>query len=432
MLSQRSIFRLWSPLAATWLMMAVEGPLLAAIVARLPDPKFNLAAYGVAFSIALIIEAPVIMMMSASTALVRDRDSYVRLRNFTFTLSLAVTAGMLLLALPPIFYALSIRLIGLPHEIATLSYGAVLLLLPWPGAIGYRRFYQGLLIRSHRTHLIAAGTVIRLLTMALVSFFLFGSGNLPGASVAAVALSSGVLVEAVASRVMVRSTIEELSHAELSREPLRYRTIVTFYFPLAVTSCVALGVQPLITVFVGHSREAVASLAVLPVVHSLVFLFRSQGLALQEVVVALAGRKLEGYRLLALFTRRLALVVSVGLGVIAFTPLHSVWYEGLSGLSPELAELAVSATRILFLAPALAVALSFLRGLLVRLRRTPDITRAALLEVLVIIAALWTCIFPLDLLGAVSAALALLAGRASSSLYLWYKVRRSVLSREPV
>ena len=279
MLSQRSIFRLWSPLAATWLMMAVEGPLLAAIVARLPDPKFNLAAYGVAFSIALIIEAPVIMMMSASTALVRDRDSYVRLRNFTFTLSLAVTAGMLLLALPPIFYALSIRLIGLPREIATLSYGAVLLLLPWPGAIGYRRFYQGLLIRSHRTHLIAAGTVIRLLTMALVSFFLFGSGNLPGASVAAVALSSGVLVEAVASRVMVRSTIEELSHAELSREPLRYRTIVTFYFPLAVTSCVALGVQPLITVFVGHSREAVASLAVLPVVHSLVFLFRSQGLA---------------------------------------------------------------------------------------------------------------------------------------------------------
>ena len=53
MLSQRTIFRLWSPLAATWFMMAAEGPLLAAIVARLSEPRFNLAAYGVALSIAL-------------------------------------------------------------------------------------------------------------------------------------------------------------------------------------------------------------------------------------------------------------------------------------------------------------------------------------------------------------------------------------------
>ena len=32
----RQIIRLWSPLLATWLMMAVEGPFLAAVIARLP------------------------------------------------------------------------------------------------------------------------------------------------------------------------------------------------------------------------------------------------------------------------------------------------------------------------------------------------------------------------------------------------------------
>ena len=51
-------------MAATWLMMSVEGPFLAAVIARLPLPKFNLAAYGVAFSFALIVEAPIIMLMS--------------------------------------------------------------------------------------------------------------------------------------------------------------------------------------------------------------------------------------------------------------------------------------------------------------------------------------------------------------------------------
>ena len=73
----RKSFVFWSPLAMTWFMMALEGPILAAIVARLAEPKANLAAHGVAFAIAIIIEAPVIMMMSASTALAGDRDSFV-------------------------------------------------------------------------------------------------------------------------------------------------------------------------------------------------------------------------------------------------------------------------------------------------------------------------------------------------------------------
>jgi len=58
-------------------MMAVEGPFLAAIIARLAQPKYNLAAYGVAFSFGLIIEAPIIMIMSAATALVENKDSFV-------------------------------------------------------------------------------------------------------------------------------------------------------------------------------------------------------------------------------------------------------------------------------------------------------------------------------------------------------------------
>jgi hypothetical protein len=63
-LTQPRIFRFWLPLAATWLMMAVEGPFLAAVIARLAEPTYNLAAYGVAFSLALVLEAPVIMLPS--------------------------------------------------------------------------------------------------------------------------------------------------------------------------------------------------------------------------------------------------------------------------------------------------------------------------------------------------------------------------------
>ena len=270
------------------------------------------------------------------------------------------------------------------------------------------------------------GTSIRLLTMACVSFFLFLEAQVSGACVAAVALSSGVLVEAVSSRWMAHSTIAELGQEEPSLEPLSYPGIADFYYPLALTSCLALGVQPLITFFVGHSREAVDSLAVLPVVHSLVFVFRSQGLALQEVVVALAGRRLEGYKPLRLFTGRLALVTSAGLALIVFTPLHVVWYEWLSGLSSDLAGLAVTTSRLMFVLPGMAVLLSFQRGLMVTLRRTPSITWASLVEVLGIVVVLTVCVFQLQLLGAVAAAVAMLVGRTSASLYLWKPVQKNV------
>ena len=50
----RQILVFWLPLLGTWLMMSVEGPMLSALISRMADPKFNLAAYGVAFALALL------------------------------------------------------------------------------------------------------------------------------------------------------------------------------------------------------------------------------------------------------------------------------------------------------------------------------------------------------------------------------------------
>ncbi len=77
---------------------------LAAIIAHLAEPKYNLAAYGVAFSFALIIDAPIIMIMSAATALVKDRKSFLKLRNFTYFLNGLLTLSMIACIIPTIFF----------------------------------------------------------------------------------------------------------------------------------------------------------------------------------------------------------------------------------------------------------------------------------------------------------------------------------------
>jgi progressive ankylosis protein len=424
-----SIFLFWVPLAATWVMMALEGPFLAAIIARLADPTFNLAAHGVAFALAILIEAPVIMLLSASTALVEDRDSYRKLRNFANALNLGCTGLLLLLLVPAVYDFVMTTLLGLPEEVSSLTYGALWILLPWPAAIGYRRFVQGLLIRSGRTRLVAAGTLVRLLGMALTALLLFLLTDLPGAWVGASAMSIGVLVEAAAARAMAAPTIRELLDGSQARPPedgpLGYASIARFYYPLALTSVIGLTVQPMLTFFMGRAPAPIESLAVFPVVHSLSFLFRALGLSFQEVAIALMGRRAEHYPELARFATILGLAASGGLALIAFTPFVYVYFVTISGLSPELAEFAIIPTMILVPLPALSVLLSFQRAMIVQGRKTRPITIATAIEVATV-AVLFTVLgWTVQLVGVTAAVLAFLGGRLASNLYLFPDVART-------
>ncbi len=425
-LSLKKIFLFWSPLLATWLMMAFEGPFIAAIIARLPHPKYNLAAYGVAFAFALIVEAPVIMMLSASTALVTNRMSFFKLRRFTYALNLILTLLMLVLLIPDAFYYLSETLMELPDKVALLTYRSLWILLPWPAAIGYRRFYQGLLIRHNLTRRVAYGTVVRLLTMAvsaLTAAFLF---KWHGAYVGAFALSAGVTAEAVASRLMSLRVARLFKKERSNSGNISYGEIVRFYYPLALTSLIALAVQPLVTFFVGQSRMALESLAVLPVISSLVFIFRSFGLSYQEVSITFLGEHNEGLKPLATFAFLLILFVTGGMVLVGFTPGHDFWFGVVSGLSKDLVDFARVPVRILVLLPAFSVVLSFQRALLVTHKNTAPITFGTVLEVLLIAVIMWFLIEQANFIGAVAAATALLLGRLGCNLYLTFPVLRTL------
>ena len=419
-LTNRRILTFWLPLAGTWLMMAVEGPYLAAIIARLDAPTVNLAAFGVAFAFAIIIESPVIMLMSASTALVEDRESYLALRRFSYGLGALLTLVQLVILAPPIFGLLAAGL-SLPDDVARLAHGGLAIMLPWPAAIGYRRFRQGLLIRNGLTRRVAYGTVVRLVTMSATALVAYRASALAGAHIGALALSVGVVVEAVVSRWMTASVLPRILQRHRDRNRLAglsLNSLLDFYTPLALTSLLALASQPTVTFFMGQSRYALESLAVLPVIHGLTFIFRALGLSYLEVVIALVGRDREHFPVLRNFAVVLGVGASAGLGLIAFTPLAVVWYRDISGLDPELTMFALTPTRILAILPAFSVLLAFQRGLLVHARRNAPATWATLIELTGIAAVLAVGIYGLDLVGAVAAGVAIVSARVASTTWL--------------
>lgn len=412
--------------------MASEGPFLAAIIARLPFPTFNLAAYGVAFALAILIEAPVIMLMSAATSVVKDRESFIKLRNFSRALCLGTTVILLVVLIPAIYERLIVSLMGVPREIADLTYGALWFLLPWPSAIGYRRFLQGVLIRSGRTKLVAYGTVIRLFAMvaaALVGFFVLG---IPGAWVGGLSLATGVTTEAIAARFMAASTVRSILAGDLDSGDAReitYWEIAKFYYPLALTSLIGLTVQPMLTFFMGRSISPVESLAVFPVVHSLSFFFRSLGLAFQDAAIALIGDRFEHLHALRRFAIGLGVTTSAALALVAFTPpLSNLYFRDIAGLSPVLASFALTPTRLIVVLPALSVLLSLQRAILLVGRRTHHITVASAVEVGTVAITFVSLGWGLNFVGATAAFAAFVAGRITSTAYLSWGCRGVVTS----
>ena len=403
-------------------MMAAEGPFLAAIIARLPSPEFNLGAYGVAFALAILIEAPVIMLMSAATSLVKDRISYLKMRNFSRGLILGTTLLLLIVLVPGVYRWLTETLLQLPTEVADLTYGALWFFLPWPSAIGYRRFLQGVLIRAGKTRLVAMGTLIRLFAMTVAALLGYLLLDIPGAWIGGLALGTGVTVEAIAARFMAAETVRELLAEETDSgytgRTVTYRAIATFYLPLALTSMIGLTIQPLLTFFMGRSVAPVESLAVYPVVHSLSFFFRSMGFAYQDAAIALIGERFEHYRELRRFCFTLGAVATAGLALVAFTPLFQLWFVTLSGLTPELTSFALIPARIIVPLPFLSVLLSFQRAILVEGRRTQHITWASVIEVTAVAVLFLTLGVGFEVVGATAAFTAFLGGRLLSTVYL--------------
>src|SRR5512142_2741345 len=109
----RRVIKTWWPLAASWLLMAVELPLISAIMARLAQPEISLAAYGgVVLPLAMIIESPIIMLLAASTTLSKDWASYQKIRRYMLGAGAALTLLHIVVAFTPLYDVVVRGIIG--------------------------------------------------------------------------------------------------------------------------------------------------------------------------------------------------------------------------------------------------------------------------------------------------------------------------------
>ena len=370
----------WWPLALSWLLMSIEGPAHSAVVARLANPEINLAAWGgIVFPLALIIEAPAVMLLSASTALSKDWETFRKLRRIAMILGATFTLVHLAVAFTPLYDFIARQLIGAPEEILEPGRIGLMIMTPWTWAIAYRRFLQGAMIRFGHSRAVGAGTVVRMTANGLVLLTGYLIGTIPGIIVASCAVAAGVMAEAAYAGIRIRPIVRtQIRSAPRSTSQLTPGAFLSFYVPLALTSLLSFFVSPISSAAMSRMPVALSSLAAWPVVSGLLFMLRSPGMAFNEVVVAMLDQP-RSYAAL----RRFAVLLGLGslllaTGVVA-TPMANVWLNQVMALPAELSQLSRVALLLALPLPLWAVFYSWFQGIIVNSKRTRAVTESVVI-----------------------------------------------------
>jgi hypothetical protein len=375
-LSIKPILKTWLPLAGSWLLMSIEMPAINAIIARLTNAEINLAAYGgVAFSIALTIEAPVIMLLAASTALSRDWQSYQKLRKFTLILGGSLSALHFLVAVTPLYDFVVNVLLQVPAEVVEPARIGLICLTPWSFGIAYRRFQQGAMIRFGHSKIVGEVTLVRLVTVSIVLIVGIILKTIPGTLLAGLAQGLGVTLEAAYAGLRVRKIMPEIKAAPPSEKQLTLKRFVRFYFPLALTSSLWLLWQPVISGAVSRMPDPLESLAVWSVVTGVLFVFRSGGVAYNEAVVALFEEP-NSFPALRRFARIVSAIISAIVITFVISPLSHFWFTSIANLTPDKVEIAQITIALGIPLGLFSMYISFYQGIMVNQERTGVVAEA--------------------------------------------------------
>jgi intracellular septation protein A len=423
-LSNVKVIKTWLPLVASWMLMSIELPAINAIVARLAYPEISLAAYGgVVYPIALIIEAPVIMLLAASTALSRDWDSYKRLRKITLWMGGSLMALHVLIAITPMFDFITNVLLQAPPEVVEPARQGLLFLSPWTFAIAFRRFQQGTMIRHGHSKMVGQTTFVRLITVALVLLIGFLLKTIPGTILAGSAQGLGVTAEAIYAGLAVRKLRPLIKAAPPVKEPLTLKRFSAFYLPLALTSSLWLLWQPLISAAVSRMPNPLESLAVWSVITGLLFMFRSPGVAYNEVMVALLEER-DSKQALRRVARNIAIGTTLVILVFVLTPLSQLWLQHIAALLPDLVETGRIALILAIPLGVLSVYVSYYQGFLVHHSTTKGVAEAVVAFLIGMLVVLVIGVVVQSFKGVYIATLAFTLAHLIQAFWLWVRSRK--------
>nr|WP_199291682.1 MULTISPECIES: hypothetical protein [Aphanizomenon] len=411
------------PLSLSDVTMACGDPMMTTTLAHLPDAQNNLAAVGIAKSLAIFFESPIIMILHAANALAGSQDSRKALWRFTLLVGGGLTFLLSLLGLPIIFNFVGVSLLGIPSAMLATVSQVLLLMGGWPFAIAWRRYFQGLLIYHGQSRAVAKASIFRLLTLALV---LTGGFFLPitGGILAGFALISGVIVEAIAVTIFARLSGAILPpQIEQPNLPRNLTQVWKFYLPLANSMMVVWGGRAILISILARAEDATIAIAAWSAAWGLVLVIANSTRMVQQMVIKYRHQVSD--KQLLTFAMSVGAACSSLLLLMSLTPIGDRIVQSFIGNDLTLAKSIKPVLLICAIVPLFVALQNAIQGFLVSENRTGHVNLSTWLGTgtLLIIS---TFAINKGMNGAIAAAIAMITSMlVEISCLLWKRVAKS-------
>ncbi len=414
--SFRDLWRQFLPLSISDVTMAAGDPMITMTLARMPEPTITLAAMGIAKSIAVLFESPIIMLLHASNALGHAVRSRRALWHFMLLCCFVLTALLAVLSIPSVFHALAIHIMGLTDNLISPAHTALLFLIFWPAIIGWRRYHQGLLIRNGETRSIARAGLVRLGIVTII-LFLASAAGFPGIYVGGLALIAGIMAEAIIVTIAAArsDTIHALHAHSVEHFPNDLAGIWRFYWPLANAMLVVWGGRAILIAIIARAVDSSSALAVWPAAWGLTLLIANATRMVQQVIIKYNG--IATTHLLVLFTLSVGGLCTIFLLVIGTTSIGSSCISIFVGHNRELSNGVQSVVLLCIPIPLLIAIQNAAQGFLISRGETGKINIATWIGT-VILLGVSTFAVQAQLPGATSAAIAMMSASLGETAFL--------------
>ncbi len=401
--------------------MALGDPLTTTTLAHLPDARTNLAAVGVAKAIAIFCESPIIMLLHASNALAPTQASRRALWQFTLIASGAMSLLLAVTTLPSVFEIVGEGWLGVSPSLSGTIRSTLSIVILWPFAIGWRRYFQGLLIHDGQSNAVAQAGIIRLL---VVGGILAGGFTLRanGAVVAGMSLVWGVIAEAISVTYLARKLgTTTLPEIEFSPElPQDLAGVWKFYAPLGGTMMLGWGARAALVGIVARSNDGSIALAAWPAAWGLVLVIANSTRMVQQIIIR--NRKSISDRVLITFAISVGIICSLILLVISGSPISEVAISYFIGNDRALIDRVRPVLLICAAMPLLVSLQNALQGFLVSEGHTWGVNQAAWVGATVMLGSAYLA-SQLGQNGAIAAAIGMILGNVMEIGYLFYSWR---------
>jgi hypothetical protein len=373
----------YAPLLLTTGIMTLSAPFLNYGMGKSTDPELALAAFAAAFSVMIVVHSPIFTSISVFIAHLKDKNSLTTILKFFFFVSSASSATLFLIGYSKFGDFIFSSILQVRQDVASEAKQYILYISPIPLFTLFRCAYAGLATVYKKTHYLAIGTTLKLLTTSILVILLISAyPNKPG-SCAATAFGCAIIVELLFLYFATRklhsfSTPTTVSSYDFKLTP---KYIVKFAAPIWASALAWTLSFPLINFVLGFSVNNTVGLAGFGVLRSILVFLGSPLFSIKTVVMVL-GKDITDRKLIMRFSFLIASFATLIVATINFTELKRVILMDIFNLSEITYQWASEAFILIIVIPLLTAFRSFPEGMFIRDKKTNSIGVAGISRIL--------------------------------------------------